>query len=499
MDAPEPTLSSEAGFPAPGPLARRHEVLGIAAGVSTLLLGLALASYVGPEGPNWIGAFGRWMADVMVGAFGLAAWVLPVELGLATARLFRGRPSRLGRATAASVLAVGFVGCALLQLVAPDVRVYGEHLPGGALGEALGEVSRSVFGTVGAVLVSSALLLVTLALRSPVPLSELVRRATSLLLLGWGAIAGAARSVHGAWEKARAIEAEAEEGDESVDDEGSDAEADADGPRIVAPKGSSVVETKKARKRGTTAAGTLAAASAEDTFEDYDDVRDEELEALPEDDADAQADAVAEEDEVAPRKAKSKSKKGELPRIVAPTPGAKADARPKAPPAPESTGPFLLPPTNLLQKASAEDLKIDPKVLRENAVLLVEKLGAYGVKGRVDEIHPGPVVTMYEFEPESGTKVSKIAGLADDLAMALAAQKVRIVAPIPGKARVGFELPNDIRKTVFLREILEEPKWASMDGALPMALGQDIAGQPVYTDLATMPHVLVAGATGSGK
>src|SRR5690606_28109151 len=120
-------------------------------------------------------------------------------------------------------------------------------------------------------------------------------------------------------------------------------------------------------------------------------------------------------------------------------------------------------------------------------------------KGRVDEIHPGPVVTMYEFEPQSGTKVSKIAGLADDLAMALAAQKVRIVAPIPGKARVGFELPNEVRQTVYLREILEDDRWDKSKAALPIALGKDIAGQPVYGDLAKMPHLLVAGATGAGK
>jgi S-DNA-T family DNA segregation ATPase FtsK/SpoIIIE len=144
-------------------------------------------------------------------------------------------------------------------------------------------------------------------------------------------------------------------------------------------------------------------------------------------------------------------------------------------------------------------VRIDASVLRANASRLVDKLEAYGVKGRVDEIHPGPVVTMYEFEPQSGTKISKIAGLADDLAMALAAQKVRIVAPIPGKARVGFELPNEQRKTVHLREILEDERWSGVKASLPIALGQDIAGQPVYGDLSKMPHLLVAGATGSGK
>ncbi|NOQ83191.1 MAG: DUF87 domain-containing protein, partial [Myxococcales bacterium] len=160
---------------------------------------------------------------------------------------------------------------------------------------------------------------------------------------------------------------------------------------------------------------------------------------------------------------------------------------------------FRLPPNSLLDEPDSSVIHVDAEALRENAELLTEKLAAYGVRGRVDEIHPGPVVTMYEFEPQSGTKVSKIAGLADDLAMALAAQKVRIVAPIAGKARVGFELPNDIRQTVHLREILDDRRWEKHSGSLPMALGKDIAGQPVYADLARMPHLLVAGATGSGK
>src|SRR5262245_44710341 len=154
---------------------------------------------------------------------------------------------------------------------------------------------------------------------------------------------------------------------------------------------------------------------------------------------------------------------------------------------------------SLLDAPPSQAIEIDAQTLRDNAARLVEKLEAYGVKGRVDEIHPGPVVTMYEVEPESGTKVSKIAGLADDLAMALAAQKVRIVAPIPGKARVGFELPNDSRETVYLRTIIEDERWHKTKASLPIALGQDIAGQPVYGDLARMPHLLVAGATGAGK
>ncbi|HKU38648.1 MAG TPA: DNA translocase FtsK, partial [Polyangiales bacterium] len=169
------------------------------------------------------------------------------------------------------------------------------------------------------------------------------------------------------------------------------------------------------------------------------------------------------------------------------------------PPLPRNAAPFVLPPASLMSEVPEDTIEIDEETLKENAKRLEEKLAAYGVKGRVDEIHPGPVVTMYEFEPQSGTKISKIAGLSDDLAMALAAQKVRIVAPIPGKARVGFELPNDYRHTVYLRELLEDERWTRLQGALPVAFGKDIVGQPVFHDLSKMPHLLVAGATGSGK
>ncbi|MGE3634266.1 MAG: DNA translocase FtsK, partial [Sandaracinaceae bacterium] len=204
------------------------------------------------------------------------------------------------------------------------------------------------------------------------------------------------------------------------------------------------------------------------------------------------------EEPVPPPLPKSKRGKKEAggPTIVAPvTRGAEA----RMVRMPEVQGDFELPPLDVFDEPPSQAIRVDAATLRENARQLTEKLEAYRVKGRVDEIHPGPVVTMYEFEPESGTKISKIAGLADDLAMALAAHKVRIVAPIPGKARVGFELPNDDRQTVYLRELLEDARWHNLKAALPVAFGKDIAGQPVYGDLSKMPHLLVAGATGSGK
>jgi S-DNA-T family DNA segregation ATPase FtsK/SpoIIIE len=144
------------------------------------------------------------------------------------------------------------------------------------------------------------------------------------------------------------------------------------------------------------------------------------------------------------------------------------------------------------------NLSIDKDGLLRNSELLVKTLADYGVQGRVDEILPGPTVTTYEVSPAAGTKVSKVASLADDLALALA-KKVRIVAPIPGKNRIGFELPNEKRIPVNLRDLCEDRRFQGMEHPLPVVLGRDIVGNPVYADLAGMPHVIVAGATGAGK
>jgi len=117
----------------------------------------------------------------------------------------------------------------------------------------------------------------------------------------------------------------------------------------------------------------------------------------------------------------------------------------------------------------------------------------------VVEVRPGPVITMYEFEPAPGIKVSRIANLSDDLAMALSAVSIRIIAPIPGKAVVGIEVPNRLRQTVYLREIIESEQFAGSKSMLTLALGKTIAGEPFVAELTKMPHLLVAGSTGSGK
>lgn len=166
---------------------------------------------------------------------------------------------------------------------------------------------------------------------------------------------------------------------------------------------------------------------------------------------------------------------------------------------PAHRGPYEPPPLVVFDYEEPAQREIDRRAMLDLAQRLEGTLADYQVKGRVTAIHPGPVVTMYEFVPAPGTKLSKITALSSDLAMALEALRVRIVAPIPGKAAVGIEVPNRSRETVYLKEILADTGFTQARSKLTMALGKDISGAPVSVDLAKMPHLLVAGTTGSGK
>ena len=160
---------------------------------------------------------------------------------------------------------------------------------------------------------------------------------------------------------------------------------------------------------------------------------------------------------------------------------------------------YRLPDPEMLSDSSGPLDRMSDEELKAQSEVLSRALRSFGVDGTVTEVRPGPVVTMYEFEPAPGTKVSRIVNLADDLALALKAISLRIVAPLPGKSVVGIEVPNRSRETVSLREVIMSDAFRRARSRLTMALGKDIFGAPVTADLKTMPHLLVAGATGAGK
>jgi len=162
------------------------------------------------------------------------------------------------------------------------------------------------------------------------------------------------------------------------------------------------------------------------------------------------------------------------------------------------TGHYNLPPLELLDKTTQKAQAIMPEILQEQARLLESVLGEFGIRGEIVNIRPGPVVTLYELKPAPGIKTSRVIGLADDIARSMSALSARI-AVTPGQNVIGIELPNRTRQTVYLRELLNAREYSETKVGLPLILGQDIGGHPVIADLSKMPHLLVAGTTGSGK
>jgi S-DNA-T family DNA segregation ATPase FtsK/SpoIIIE len=182
------------------------------------------------------------------------------------------------------------------------------------------------------------------------------------------------------------------------------------------------------------------------------------------------------------------------PRIVAPPPV------PEVSPAPRREGKeFVLPSLELLESPAEAGNGADEESLQRNAETLLEKLSEHGIEGNITEIRTGPLVTTYEFRPAPGVKANRVVAMAGDLALAMRCESVRVVPNIPGKGVMGFEIPNEKRAIIGLRELLGCAAYAGSEAMLSLVIGKDIFGEPVIRDLSKMPHLLIAGATGSGK
>ncbi|WFD11732.1 DNA translocase FtsK [Tepidibacter hydrothermalis] len=165
----------------------------------------------------------------------------------------------------------------------------------------------------------------------------------------------------------------------------------------------------------------------------------------------------------------------------------------------ENFSDYEIPSLDLLKESTSNtDLK-DKKQILKNAKVLEQTLKDFGVEAQINQVTKGPTITRYEIQPKAGVKVSKIVGLVDDIALSLAAKSIRIEAPIPGKAAVGIEVPNEQVQIVTLREVIEAKEFTNNESKLSFSLGKDISGMPIITDISKMPHLLIAGATGSGK
>jgi S-DNA-T family DNA segregation ATPase FtsK/SpoIIIE len=442
---------------------RRRQIFAVLLGAFALLSAASVATFHRPgldaefwQSPNACGPVGAGLSWVLAWAFGhAAAFLVPVLAAVwAWNRLRDEAVAPLLLQTGLAVLLV-FEICVLLGLGGVDRWGWS-----GGWGLAASLALQSSLGAVGSWVVAGALLLASTLAASELGFHWIGAIAHGALVRP----AQGALAAYGTWQDARAEQT-----------------------RLAAKERAR--EEKASRKRPAKAAAVAVAEP---------------------DDGDDDADAPPPPPRISGRgdEARNGAPVAEAVRAI-PVPVIKApkpqEPKPKAKPAPKAEkapGPApaeALPPLSLLELPQQPEDLVTAADLTTQANLLVAKLADFGIEGRVTEIHPGPVVTMFEFEPAAGIKVGSIVSLEDDLALAMRASRIRVIAPLPGRGTVGVEIPNPRRRTVYLREVLSSQAYEKSDAALRIPLGVDVNGQPFVSDLTRMPHVLVAGATGAGK
>ena len=436
---------------------RFNELIGFLGITLAVLIALALLSYsprdvslnVSAQAPqahavrNWVGLVGAYSADLMFQVLGYAAFLVPMGILVLGVRWFRSQPldSAVGSLIGYALLILSLPALLSLWRI-PDVR---EAIPpGGFVGGLMASGLQHAFNSVGAHVVALASLFAALFLTTPFSFTgthALVRGPVKKL-----DPIGRLKARWSAWREKR--------------------EQERMRKRVEANKlsGRQPVPTQTMGSKERKAAAEAA---------------EEEESSKP-----------AEEDDTAVARPVL------MPEIAMPAAAAKksSSAEPKI--ARGAAG-FRLPSTSLLRAAERGE-KIQEDELKECGRAIEEKCREFDVGGHVTQINPGPVVTTYEFKPEAGIKYSRITGLADDLCLALRAESI-LIERIPGKSTVGIEVPNQRRQTIMLREVIESPDFVNSASRLTLALGKDLIGRVRVSDLAQMPHLLIAGSTGTGK
>jgi S-DNA-T family DNA segregation ATPase FtsK/SpoIIIE len=435
-------------------VSNKSEVLGILIFLVATLLGLALFSHnaadpsfntVSPFEPtNFVGKVGAYFSEALFMVLGYSAYLIPLLLLIMSWLQFTERPLRFKLSQIAGLLLFVSAVSAGIRVLANGNQAFES---GGVIGMLIGEFFFKLFGTLGASVVFLGALFIALVLTF-----DLRFKSVGLWM----------------WNKAKAFSALIGEYlDKRADTLGKDKPENRDAePMFI---------------------------GSEKSGENIDnDLNEPVIQSLADDLKNPKANPEQPIDPIingsAPVQANVKVRSQE----GAPEPSAKIEYV-------GFKGDYTYPPIDLLIDHGDENATCDRMELLEQSRVLEEKLLSFKISGKVVEVHPGPVITMFEFEPAAGVKVSQIANREDDLAMALRAQSIRIVAPIPGKGAVGIEVPNRNRQVVSLKELIGSEKFQKTKGSLPVVFGKDIGGGVRVADLATMPHLLVAGTTGSGK
>ena len=446
---------------------RLNELVGFLLCVSALLLFLALASY-SPLDPslnsasiltgshaarNWIGIFGAYLSDVILQFLGVGSFLLPIFMGMLGMRWFRSRAVRTPVAkTLGGIWLLMFVP-ALLAILPGHVRWMGSIPIEGLAGRIVGDVLIRYFNVAGAYIVCTTVLAVALYLTTAFSFSAIEVWAPTRF-----AFVLALRDRFRDWRDERARKRQQKELEKRR----------AEKPTVTAqlvPARPAPPRADPERKMGQEIAGVQSAASAPRTGIER---------MMAEENADNSAPTA--DIEVTERADTEQKPKTTLPKIA---------------------GSYKLPPSSLLHRPD-EQQAVHEEELKLIAQVLTAKYAEFEVFGQVTQINPGPVVTTFEFKPEAGIKYSRIIGLTDDLCLALRAESI-LVERMPGKSTVGVQVPNREREIIWLRENIESPEFLGSKSKLTIGMGKDINGRIAAADLAGMPHLLIAGSTGTGK
>ena len=459
-----------------------------------------------PPVSNLVGPVGHHVASALFHVLGFSALVLPVALITTSIALFRGQPPRvtLVGSAAYAVLTASLATLAHLFL---SGRGLSSFAPGGIVGRLLCTRAELLLGSVGTALVVGAGAAVALIVATDVKLPQAWAVVWGALRAAWG---WTIHRISDAIDRHRAAVGEMR------------AEQAAERSRREELAASTVVEDAKGEEReGLAVAGALVLERKRGRLDDEPAwaTSSEEQEVLPrrrrrareeklDDEPDLQAtlplviSAVTPEPTPAPVVVEAGPDRPEI--VVSAAMQERGKRKKKDKDAPEfafmqSGEVFQLPGISLLTRHEQPKGELDEAGMQKVAEVIVGTLRQHGVDGAIRHIRPGPVVTLYEFMPVAGVKLSRIENLDKELTMALSATRIRIIAPIPGKGVVGIEVPNRDRANVYLRDVIECDAFERAAGLLPLALGKNIEGIPYCVDLQRMPHLLIAGTTGAGK
>src|SRR5947209_4371112 len=456
---------------------RLNELIGFLMFASAALLFLALVSYSpldpslntastsGANGArNWIGLFGAALSDLLLQFVGIFVFIAPVMIFLLGSRWFRSKPVNGPGAK--------LLGTAILLIFTPallalqPLHLHWRHAVPieGLLGRIVGDVLLHYFNTVGAYIVCTTVVGVALYLSTAFSFVDAriwmsTRFAFAVALWqrfqDWRAASAQARAKKKSAKEPGRREAERRSDDRRIPAAEQPREAAVPIPafeRTFADQGQPAVEQRLLAKRPESSAAR---------------------ELMPEMESDASESTVA----INARADQNAKRKTVLPKIAA--------------------GGYKLPPSSLLHRPDDQH-DVNEAEVKAQAEVLTEKCAEFDVLGAVTQINPGPVVTTYEFKPEPGVKYSRVTSLSDDLCLALRAESI-LIERMPGKSTVGIQVPNHQRETIWLRKVVESPEFLGTKSKLTLAMGKDINGRIITADLATMPHLLIAGSTGSGK